>query len=220
MRKYSITGRLFLSLFLSLALLLPAGSARSQTIADAITQLVYDFQKLTILKSTLKDMYTGYQIIDKGYTHIKNIAKGNFNLHKAFLDGLLAVSPTVKNYSRVVDIINTEYTIVNDCQTASRHFQGNKHFSLRELDYIHTTYSLLIKRSGRSLDELVRLLTDDELRMSDGERLRAIDRVYADINRQRNFLQEFTNDQALQAAQRAKEVQSIDLIRQLYGITN
>lgn len=215
MSKYTIA----FCLILSLGLMLPGGTVRSQSIGDAITQLVYDFQKLTILKRTLKDMYTGYEIIDKGYTNIKNIVQGNFNLHKVFLDGLLSVSPTVKNYARVADIINTEYNIVRECKTASRMIRNDKHFSVQELDHINNTYSLLLKRSGRAIDELVRVLTDSELRMSDGERLLAIDRVYADMSRQQGFLQDFDNEQALQAARRSKEAQEIDFIRKMYGIS-
>ena len=45
-------------------------------------------------------MYTAYQLIDKGYTDVKNIVEGNFNLHHTFLDALLAVSPAVQDYSR------------------------------------------------------------------------------------------------------------------------
>ena len=61
---------------------------RAQSAGDLIEQLVLDFQKLQDLKAILQNMYTSYKILDQGYTRIKDIAQGQFNLHKAFLDGL------------------------------------------------------------------------------------------------------------------------------------
>ena len=60
-------------------------------------QLLLNVEKLAQLKLMLSHMKTGYQILEKGYTSIKNISQGNFNLHRDFLDGLLQVSPAVKH---------------------------------------------------------------------------------------------------------------------------
>ena len=59
-------------------------------------QLLLNWEKLTQFKQILQDMYDGYQIIHKGYTTIKNISSGNYQLHKGFLDALLEVSPRGK----------------------------------------------------------------------------------------------------------------------------
>ena len=82
---------------LLIPLLLTTTPTRAQSTSDLIQQLLLDVQKLDQLKTILQDMYKGYEIVNQGYTDIKNIASGNFNLHKLFLDGLLAVSPAVRN---------------------------------------------------------------------------------------------------------------------------
>src|SRR6476469_8862573 len=79
-----------------------------------IQQLLLDMQKLSALKGILNDMYKGYEIVSNGYDAIKNISEGNFNLHEAFLDGLLVVSPTVQNYKRIADIINDQLMILKE----------------------------------------------------------------------------------------------------------
>jgi hypothetical protein len=71
-----------------LALMLSVSYAQSQTIGQLLEQLSLDVQKLSELKTILQDMYTDYAIVNKGYTDIRNIAKGNFKLHQLFLDGL------------------------------------------------------------------------------------------------------------------------------------
>ena len=91
-----------------------AVGVRAQSVADDITQLLLDVEKLSQLKQILTDMYTAYTVVHNGYEDIKNISQGTFSLHKAFLDGLLAVSPVVSNYAKVPDIINKELLLVQE----------------------------------------------------------------------------------------------------------
>lgn len=195
-------------------------NAKAQSIAQLTEQLILDIQKLSELKSILQDMYKSYQIIDKGYTDIKNIAEGNFNLHKLFLDGLLAVSPTVKNYEKVVDIINTQQQIVKEYKSASKLFNSGNIFSTQELDYISQVYNNLFNLGLKDLDELAMIMTDSELRMSDAERLSAIDRIDKGMQEKLSFLRSFNNNTSVQALQRAREQNDIGTIRSLYGISN
>ena len=48
-------------------------------------QLLLDVQKLSQLRQMLADLKKGYEIVYKGYSTIKNISQGSFNLHQAFL---------------------------------------------------------------------------------------------------------------------------------------
>src|SRR5580692_2717144 len=94
-----------------------------------VERLILDIQKLAQMKNILTDLYKGYEILNTGYNTIKNISEGNFNLHKAFLDGLLAVSPAVKNYQKALDIIDYESRIVSEYKSALSRFQQDKHFN-------------------------------------------------------------------------------------------
>ena len=79
--------------------------------SQEVQQLLLNWEKLTQFKAILKDMKAGYQIIHKGYTSIRDISSGNFNLHKDFLEALMEVSPAVKEYKRIADIINYQLQI-------------------------------------------------------------------------------------------------------------
>jgi len=207
-------------LMLPMVLLLSTSSVRSQTIAQLVEQLSLDVQKLTELKTILSDMYKDYEVINKGYTDIKNIAAGNFNLHKVFLDGLLLVSPAVRNYPRIVDIVNAEFRIVSEYKSASNRFRIDPHFTLSELNYMSDTYNALFQRSLKAIEELTMVLTDGQLRTSDAQRLQAIDRVYSDITGQLGFLRRFNNNTSILAIQRLKAVNDIETLKTIYGITN
>src|SRR4051794_23202445 len=88
-------------------------------------QLLLDVEKLAQLKQMLSQMKTGYDILHKGYTSIKNISKGNFDLHKTFLDGLLQISPAVRKYKKIAEIIEFQLKIVKEYRSAFAEFRGS-----------------------------------------------------------------------------------------------
>jgi hypothetical protein len=181
-------------------------------------QLLLNWEKLTQLKKILNDMYKGYKIVYKGYTTIKDISEGNFNLHKDFLDGLLQVSPAVRKYKRISDIINYQIKIVKEYKAAFNQFRQDKNFAPEEIDYLGKVYSNLFKQSLKGLDELTMIITAGSLRMSDDERLQAIDRIYNEVVLQFSFLQDFNNSTAVLSVQREKDLQDIEISRKLYDI--
>src|ERR1700761_7207600 len=103
---------ILLALCLTTMVLIPC-QGKAQSIAQDLQQLSLDYQKLSGLKSILKQMYTGYEVLSKGYSAVKDVAQGNFNLHEAFIDGLFIVSPAVRVYPRIADIINDQAMLVD-----------------------------------------------------------------------------------------------------------
>jgi DNA repair ATPase RecN len=186
--------------------------------SQEIQQLLLNVEKLAQFKKILNNMYSGYKIIYKGYTTIKDISEGNFSLHKNFLDGLLQVSPAVRKYKRVADIVAYQLRIVKEYKAAFNQFKQDKHFAPDEIEYLGKVYNNLFQASLKSLDELAMVITAGKLRMSDDERLQAIDGIYAEIVDQFAFLQEFNNSTAILAVQREKEMQDINVFRKIYSI--
>jgi len=181
-------------------------------------QLLLDWQKLTQERQILSDLYTGYQILSKGYTAISDLSHGSFDLHKAFLDGLLAVSPAVKGYHRVVDIIRLQEQIVSQYHSAWSLFRQDPHFSAGELELIGNVYAGLFDRTVKNLTDLTHVLTDGLFRASDGERLDQIDDLYRDMAGSQAFLSSFNNQTALVSLQRSTDLRDYQSIRQLYGL--
>ena len=182
-------------------------------------QLLLNWEKLTQFKKILQNMYDGYQIIHKGYTTVKDLSEGNFSLHKTFLDGLMEVSPAVKKYKRISDIINYQLRIVKAFKGAFNHFKADKSFTVEEIEYLGKVYGNLFDKSLKNLEELLLVITAGKLRMSDDERLEAIDRIYDSIVDQFTFLKEFNNNTALLSLQRKSEEVEIRMSKRLHGIT-
>jgi hypothetical protein len=183
--------------------------------SEEAEQLLLDLQKLAQLKSILEDLKKGYTILESGYSTIRNISQGNLSLHELFLNSLLEVSPTVRNYKRIADIIFLQLRIVKECQTAFKQFRGSELFDDNELNYITSVYSNLSGQSLKNLDALASVTTSGQLRMSDDERLSEIDGIWKNISDQFSFLKDFNGKTRVLALQRAKEKRDIESMKAL-----
>lgn len=202
---------------LSVALLIPWGSHAQK---QELEQLALNIEKLSQFRSILRDMKKGYEILNKGYNTVKDLSQGNFKLHETFLDALLQVSPVVRNYKRVGDIIAYQVALVKEYKAAKDRFKGSGLFNTNELSYFENLYANLFKQSLKNIDELTMVLTVNRMRMSDDERLEAIDRIYEDMQDKLLFLKDFNNDTTVLALQRAKEQKDVKAIRLLSGMNN
>jgi hypothetical protein len=198
-------------LVVSLTAYLPAKAQ-----AKELAQLALNIEKLAQFKQILSDLKKGYEIISGGYNTIKNISEGNFKLHKVFLDGLLEVNPAIKKYRRVADIVDYQVRIVKEYKTAFNRFKENDWFNESEINYISNVYNNLINLSLKNLDDLFTVITVSDLRMSDDERLAAIDKIYLDMQDKLQFLRSFNSSTSVLALQRAKEKQDVDRVKSLY----
>lgn len=205
-------------IFILVVLISGIGYTNCNAQSYELQRLLLDIEKLGQLKSILSDLEKGYQILETGYTTIKNISVGNFNLHKAFLDGLLAVSPAVQKYFKIEQIIDYQARIVREYKAALNRFKQDSHFNPDEIIYIGNVYDNLVEKSGKNVESLLNILTAGKLRMNDAQRLQAIDGIYGDTKNEFLFLRQFNNSTQLLAVNRAAEAADAETLRNLYGL--
>ena len=193
-------------------------SSIAQAQSAEVQQLLLNYEKLKQLKNILSDMKKGYQIVSKGYTTIKNISEGNFNLHDAFINGLLSVSPEIRNYKRVPDIIAYQKRIIKEYKSAFNRFKSSDTFSPDEILYIGKVYQNLFNESVQNLDELATVITSSKLSMSDDERLKAIDRICEDTEDKLQFLRDFNKKTNILVIQRGREKRNVESSEKLYQL--
>jgi hypothetical protein len=206
---------LFILLAASLMVTTPC-RAQSQE----MQQLLLDIEKLTQMKGILSDMKTVYKIYEQGYGSISSLSKGNFDLHNVYITGLMAVSPAIRNYGRVAEIVTMQASLVSQYKRYNQLFGQSGSFSVSELDYMSTVYSRLISESLDNLEELANVVTANKLRMSDAERIKAIDRLYGTSSDKLQFLRSFNNQGMILSLQRSKGAADTQTLRRLYGINN
>lgn len=178
------------------------GGERCFAQSQEVQQLLLNVEKLSQLKNILSDMKKGYEVIAKGYNAVKNIAQGNFSLHEVFLDGLWLVSPEVRKYYKIAEIIQYQGAIVSEYKSAFKRFQGSGNFDADELEYLSKVYKRLFDESLDNLDQLAMVITANQMRMNDEERLKAIDRIFADTVDKLEFLRSFNSSAGLLGLQR------------------
>lgn len=199
------------------ALCLPS-KVRAQ--AQELQQLTLNIEKLAQFKQILSDMKKGYQLLNDGYNSVKDLSKGSFDLHKGFLDGLMAVSPAVRKYKGVKDVMDDQLSIVKEYKSAYNRSRKDGNFNDDELSYMGKVYDNLIEKSLADLDELAMVMTDSRLRMTDDERITAIDRIRGRMNDKLMFLRHFNNGITVMSVQRSKERNDAAAMRRVYGVKN
>jgi len=186
--------------------------------SEEAQQLLLNVEKLAQLKQILSNMKKGYEVVSKGYTTIKDISQGNFKLHETFLDKLMQVSPVVRQYKKVGDIINAQLILSKEYKVAFLRFKHSELFNEKEINYLSKVYGNLFQQSLRNLDELMMVITAGKLRMSDDERIAAIDRIFSEMEDKLNFLRSFNKGTDVLAVQRQKEMNEVKVSGKIYGL--
>lgn len=183
-----------------------------------VQQLLLNVEKLSQLKNILADMKKGYTVITNGYNAVKNVSKGNFSLHEVFLDGLMLVNPEIKKYRRVGDIISYQKDLLAEYKSAFTRFKTSDNFNPQEITYLAQVYKQLFDQSLNNLDELTTVITASKLRMSDDERLQAIDRIFADTQDKLLFLRKFNKEATILNLQRKREKADVQATKNYYNL--
>lgn len=139
------------------------------------------------------------------------------SIHEIFLDGLMLVNPEIRKYERVADIITYQQHLLSEYKSAYNRFRNDDTFSPEELSYLSGIYGRLFDQSIDNLDELLTVITSSKLRMSDDERLRAIDRIFLDMQDKLIFLRSFNKEASILNLQRQKEKLDINATRRYYN---
>ncbi|MDO3627550.1 TerB family tellurite resistance protein [Mucilaginibacter sp. BT774] len=192
---------------------------RANAQSDELQQLLLNIEKLTQFKAILSDMKKGYLIYQQGYGTISNLSKGNFDLHHVYLAGLMAVNPVVLNNPRVGQIMSQQSDIISEYKRYASLFRQSGSFSLAELSYMDNVYNQLVKQSNANVDDLANATTAGKLRMSDDDRLRAVDRIYNSSSDQLQFLRYFNRQAVMLSLQRSKDLNDTKTLKRLYGIS-
>lgn len=203
---------------LVMLLILSSSPIAAKAQSTEIQQLLLNVEKLSQLKNILADMKKGYTVITNGYNAVKNVSQGNFSLHEAFLDGLMLVNPEIKKYRPVGEIVSYQKDLLTEYKSAFNRFKASGNFNPQEIGYFGQVYKQLFDQSLNNLDELTTVITSSKLRMSDDERLQAIDRIFADTQDKLMFLRNFNKQASILNLQRQKEKTDIRATKQLYNL--
>jgi hypothetical protein len=182
------------------------------------TQKQYMLQQIAALKVYAGYLQNGYRIARQGLNTIRDIKKGDLNLHTDYFNSLKTVSATVKRYHRVAEIIALQKNILKRQKAAWVQLKGSTALTPAEQAYISSVFGNLLDDCSLTIDELTTVTTNGNLKMKDDERLKRIDAIYADIQRKYLFVQAFSRNAQTITAARVREQHDVEHSRVINGI--
>ena len=169
------------------------------------TQIKYLLQQIAANKVYIDYLEKGYQIVHTGLQTMHDIKKGDFNLHFGFLDSLKKVNPAIKIWTKIADIIACQLRIIKNAKQTIKDIREAGQFTDDELDYCKTVFDNLMEECLKNIDELIMITTDGLLTMKDDERMKRIDKLYADMQDKYAFTCSFSNEMGILSAQRISD---------------
>lgn len=183
-----------------------------------LQQLKLDLEKLAQFKLILSQMKQGYQTLQNGYNSVRDAAKGNFELHKNYLDGLLVVNPAVKHSPALRQIASDQVALVKMFQTALQQYQSSGLFSLGELHSLSDKYSMSSQKVDDDLELVAQVISSGKLRMNDAERMELINAVHEDITKQHELIRSMISDYSRLMAMRQQQKRDNNAVKKLSGL--
>lgn len=177
------------------------------------TQKKYLLQQIAALQTYISTAEKGYKIASDGIHAISNIKNGEFNLHGLFFNSLKTVNPKIKNATVVAEIIAYQIAIVNKFKNI-----GKQNLNSNEVAYIGKVYSNVITESLKDIDALITIITDNELQMTDDERIRRITALHTDMQDKFMFSQSFTNNANILSMQKQQQLNDAVTAARLYNL--
>ncbi len=181
------------------------------------TKKKYLLQQIAALQVYIGYAEKGYQIASTGIHAIQDIKNGEFSLHAAYFSSLKSVNPAIKNAAEVGEIIALQISIVQHFKSAIRSYRQSQQFNNNEIMYFNNVFTELTDDCLQDIEELMNVISNNKLQMTDDERIKEINKLYADMQDKNSFTQSFTNNGFLLAQQRANEANNVGVARQLYN---
>ncbi|WP_026947168.1 hypothetical protein [Algoriphagus marincola] len=146
--------------------------------SSEVKQLLLNVEKLEQLREMLDGMKEKYRILQSGFEQVKGITEGNFRLHEAFLNRLTQVSPEVKSYYKVAEIIQFQIRLVQTVSGIRADLNRLDWTDWEEQQQVFQSFAAFSKAGMENMESLLLILADGQLQMDDGERIRSVDRIH------------------------------------------
>lgn len=195
-----------------------SAQALNEWVNQKSTQKKYLLQQIAALQVYINYAKKGYNIVSGGINTIRDIKKGDLNLHNTFFSSLKTINPKISRYAKVADIISYQVRIIKLARQTLQSIKEANQFSVEEIEYCKKVLDALLDDCIQSVTELLEIITPDKLQMTDDERLVRIDKLYQDMQDKFTFCNVMSEDISLLALQRLTEQMEINRSKLINGI--
>ncbi|GGF42657.1 hypothetical protein [Echinicola rosea] len=200
-------------------LLLFSATGNAQTFSEWFrqkkTQKEYLAKQVSGLQLYIGYARKGYGIMRDGWNAVQMVGNGEFNLHGDFFGSLASISPAVSNYRVVPEFIALQLRLLERIKTAKKLFAAQGRLKPSEKQYFGQVFDNAVSTASKLLDELMAVALQPGLELSEGERLRLIDRLYGELQGLDGFVRGFNRENYQLLRHRAWHAGDLQTIRKL-----
>ncbi len=177
------------------------------------TQKKYLIQQIAAMKLYAGYLKKGYDIANKGINSIKDISKGEFDLHQSFFTSLKMINPAIAGNSKIAQVIAWQVTISKGLLALN----SRTELPASDKSYIRQVRLKVMKECEQDMEELLLVITQGKLEMKDDERINRLDKVYESMKDKYQFTQSFSNQVKTLSLQKEQEERNNEASKKLYG---
>lgn len=221
------TYRHILILFCSLCFVLKPVSSHAQVLEIIKEAIIKVIKALDIQVQRLQNKTIELQNIQKEIENtlsklkldeIANWTQKQKEIYEKYFDELWKVKSLIAYYRRITEIIDQQKQLITEYKRVSALIKNDKHFSSDEIDQMQSVYTGIIDKSIESLDQILLLVESFTVQMSDADRLQLLNQSADEIETYVSDLRRFTNRNIQLSLQRAKNLEGIESVKDLYGL--
>ena len=204
-------------LFLSLPALVDAQTF-SEWFKQKRTQKKYLLEQIAALQAYIGHARKGYDIAKEGLGIIGRIERSNLDLHTVNFGSLKNVSPSIKHSPGVASIMDLQDRIMKTYIKTSGKVSTGHAFTPKEKIYVKGVLDRLLGDCDRILSEMLDVLVDGKLTMTDDERIQRIGQLQGEMQSDYLFIQTFSKGTLILAASRTRDQLGLEKARGIHGI--
>lgn len=155
------------------------------------TQIKRYIEQIGLLRTYLRQAERGYQIVDQGLHTIRDIKRGEFNLHDLYYKSLKSVNLEVRRLSKVDAAVQNGTALLRQASKMVRVANSSELLELSEKRYIVSVLGKIIDDTEEDLRYLDDLITSGRMALTDDERVQRINRVFTVVQQTSSVLQRF-----------------------------
>jgi hypothetical protein len=151
-------------------------------------------------------------------TEISDWTEKQKELYSRYYTELWQIKSAITYYKRIKELTEKQVAIMDEYKWAWNLFRKDKHFTPEELDYMEKVYSGILDESVKNLDQILLVVNSFKTQMTDAKRLEIINSAAGKMDTNYSDLKQFNTKSITRSIQRAKSVDEVTTLKELYGI--
>ncbi|OJV52278.1 MAG: hypothetical protein BGO31_05460 [Bacteroidetes bacterium 43-16] len=203
---------------LSVICLQAMGQTAGEWLRQKSTQRKYLLQQIAALRTYSGYLKKGYDVVKDGSGLIKELTGGEFNLHKDYFESLKNVNPALLKNKKVETMLSLQQWMGKSRRRSRENATTANYFSTGEIQSLRKVLEGLEQDCDDRLEELLLVISDGKLEMSDEQRIKRIDNLYKTMQHLYGLHRKTESTISTLKQHREREIRELELLRKMQGL--